>query len=154
MIATESTLVPRLPHPSSSRSLATLLGLGLTEVETRVTGWTSLPRNTWREVLDHWERLLLNPWTDIPTSRNCMLCRRYKALRDEIDPDSFAYCSLGCPVFVATGNRLCDGTPYEDAANDFDDVYRASWLVAVWREYRFLVHLYRRFDAAGLVWEG
>lgn len=45
MIATESTLKPRLPHPSSFRSLATLLGLGLTEVETRVTAWIPLPRS-------------------------------------------------------------------------------------------------------------
>lgn len=99
----------------------------------------------WQEVLLHWERLVLNPWTDKPTVTRCCFCLHY-------EPNSNNWCH-GCPIMADTGYRCCTDTPYEAAYNTWEDIidwktgceYTPQRQLSIWREYRYLTGLYRRW---------
>lgn len=71
---------------------------------------------------------------------DCALCRIFFN-------GSTSDCCSGCPVQVRTGRSYCGGTPYESAADAFDEWFigvhgaRAAWRTAARAELEFLISL-------------
>lgn len=67
-------------------------------------------RNEIVDAIRHYEKVLNN---EEPANRqNCPLCRKYN--NDSHDAENACQ---GCPVFDATGEQFCTGTPYADLFN-------------------------------------
>jgi len=82
-----------------------------------------------RESIEHWERMLDEPWVSRLGPDTCALCVVYR----QSDADSWG--CTGCPVRARTNRIGCEGTPYSRAAVAYDDwYYNYRWHVsmAVW----------------------
>lgn len=60
-----------------------------------------------------WEKLAQGEG-EYPTRDNCPLC----ALFNSGDYDEKDSACIGCPVYAKTGERFCQGTPYENYVDD------------------------------------
>lgn len=97
----------------------------------------------WNDVLDHWERLLLNPATDRPDSRFCAFCKEYRGLSHNFGN---GWC-VRCLVMEHTGKVGCTQTPYELARYTHSLMEQfgvhISYDPHIYAEYKFLVGVYR-----------
>lgn len=70
------------------------------------------------------------------------MCSLYNKSERPVEPNR---CE-GCPVYKKTGQDLCNGTPYEWAADDWELIVTGQSEMpgrSIWEEYNFLASLYR-----------
>lgn len=65
-----------------------------------------------KDSIAHWERMVANPaGPDRPSAKQCALCGLFNPSGQPAKNNC-----LGCPVYEKTGQKYCEGTPYDDAA--------------------------------------
>jgi Pyruvate/2-oxoacid:ferredoxin oxidoreductase delta subunit len=99
------------------------------------------------ESIDHWKQMKAQPELDVPSTSQCNLCRLFFPDREMPEADA---CN-GCPVYVSTGQKFCNGSPYRNAYRAWrkltlcfaDEIEQAKieWTVAAQAEIDFLESL-------------
>jgi hypothetical protein len=73
--------------------------------------------------IEHWREICDAPMIDIDIGPSiCALCRVFHAFFTR----SVCVDCIGCPVFAATKQTLCDGSPFPEAQAAYDAWWRAD----------------------------